>query len=57
MLGSGRGYKYPHNYQGNYVEQGYLPKSLKEKNFYRPSSNGFEREIKSRMEKQKNQKS
>jgi putative ATPase len=52
-LGSGRGYKYPHDYQGNYVKQDYLPGSLKGKKFYKPSVNGFEREIDRRMEAQK----
>lgn len=53
-LGSGRGYKYPHDYQGNYVKQEYLPGSLKGTNFYKPSGNGLEQRIKSRMEEQNN---
>ena len=27
-MGHGRGYKYPHNYSGNYVEEDYLPDEL-----------------------------
>ena len=38
-------YKYPHNY-GGYVEQQYLPNSLKNKIYYTPSDNGYEREVK-----------
>ncbi|MBQ7948420.1 MAG: replication-associated recombination protein A [Clostridia bacterium] len=38
-------YKYPHNY-GGYVEQQYLPDSLKDKIYYIPSDNGFEKEVK-----------
>ncbi len=38
-------YKYPHNY-GGYVEQQYLPDSLKDKVYYTPSGNGFENEVK-----------
>ena len=36
------GYKYPHDY-GGWVEQQYLPDSLKDERFYKPSSNGFEK--------------
>ena len=40
-----RAYKYPHNY-GGYVEQQYLPDSLKDKIYYIPSNNGYENEVK-----------
>lgn len=38
-------YKYPHNY-GGYVEQQYLPDSLKDKVYYVPKNNGYENEVK-----------
>ena len=38
-------YKYPHNY-GGYIEQQYLPDSLKDKVYYAPSDNGYERVVK-----------
>ncbi|MBO4939613.1 MAG: replication-associated recombination protein A [Clostridia bacterium] len=38
-------YKYPHNY-GGYVEQQYLPDSLKDKIYYVPGKNGYENEVK-----------
>lgn len=38
-------YKYPHNY-GGYVEQQYLPDSLKDKVYYTPKNNGYEKTIK-----------
>ena len=38
------GYKYPHDY-GGYVEQQYLPDTLKDRVYYKPSSNGFEKRI------------
>ena len=38
-------YKYPHDY-GGYVEQQYLPDSLKGKKFYRPKDSGFEKTVK-----------
>lgn len=40
-----KNYKYPHNY-GGYVEQQYLPDTLKGKKYYIPSSNGYENKIK-----------
>lgn len=49
-----RGYKYPHDY-GGYVEQQYLPDSLKDKVYYMPKNNGYEVEVKKiRREKGKN---
>ena len=36
------GYKYPHSY-GGYVEQQYLPDSIKDREFYVPSNNGEEK--------------
>lgn len=49
-----RGYKYPHDY-GGYVEQQYLPDSLKDKVYYMPKNNGYEVEVKKiRKKKGKN---
>ena len=41
----GRQYKYPHDF-GGYVEQQYLPDSLKDKIYYTPGDNGYENEVK-----------
>lgn len=38
-------YKYPHDY-GGYVEQQYLPDSLKDRVYYVPSDHGYEKTIK-----------
>ena len=35
-------YKYPHDY-GGYVEQQYLPDSLKDRIYYKPQNNGYEK--------------
>lgn len=44
-------YKYPHDY-GGYVRQQYLPDSLKDRVYYRPTHNGFETRVRqSRREK------
>lgn len=40
-----RKYKYPHDY-GGYVEQQYLPDSLKDKIYYVPSDHGYEKIVK-----------
>lgn len=37
-------YKYPHDY-GGYVEQDYLPQSLKDRRYYIPSNNGREKNM------------
>lgn len=38
-------YKYPHNY-GGYCEQQYLPNSLKDRVYYVPGDNGYEKTVK-----------
>lgn len=48
-LGYGKDYKYPHDYEGAFVNQNYLPDKLKNSIFYTPIDRGFEREIKKRM--------
>jgi putative ATPase len=48
-LGYGREYRYGHDYQGNFVEQGYLPDALKERVYYRPTENGAEKKIRERL--------
>ncbi|MBI5542314.1 MAG: replication-associated recombination protein A, partial [Deltaproteobacteria bacterium] len=50
-MGYGAGYKYPHNFEGHYVAEEYLPEELKGARFYEPSGNGFESELKERLER------
>src|SRR5512140_2526166 len=49
-LGYSAGYKYPHNYEGNYVPEDYLPDELRGEKFYKPGKNGFEAELSERRE-------
>jgi putative ATPase len=49
-MGHGRGYKYPHNFSGNYVAEDYLPEDLRGRRYYEPSDNGYEATIKERLE-------
>ncbi|MBO7177526.1 MAG: replication-associated recombination protein A [Clostridia bacterium] len=50
------GYKYPHDYEGGWVEQRYLPESLGNVRFYVPSNNGRERNIVVPKDANKNKK-
>ncbi len=52
-LGHGKDYKYPHKFPRHYVEQDYLPDKIKNKNYYRPSENGAEKEIVERLKNRK----
>lgn len=40
------GYKYPHDYPGSYVVQQYLPENLKNRVYYKPKNNKYERVLK-----------
>lgn len=53
-LGSGIGYKYPHDYKNNYVEQQYLPDILNGIRFYESCNNGYENVINEYVNKIKN---
>lgn len=49
-----RGYKYPHDYPNNYVNQEYMPENLKGRVYYYPGNNKYENAIKEYWEKIKN---
>ncbi len=49
-LGYGKDYKYPHDYPDHFIEEEYLPENLKGKTYYHPTEQGFEKEIKKRLE-------
>ncbi|MBM4307296.1 MAG: replication-associated recombination protein A, partial [Deltaproteobacteria bacterium] len=55
-LGYGKDYKYPHDYENHFVDEEYLPENLKGKTYYRPSDQGFEKEVKRRLEYWKEKK-
>lgn len=48
--GKGVGYKYPHDFPGNIVAQEYRPKSIQKNMYYQPGSEGFEKEVKRRVD-------
>ncbi len=49
-MGCKEGYRYPHDYEGHFVQQDYLPAELKGKRFYRATNIGSERAISQRLE-------
>lgn len=44
------GYKYPHDYPGSYVVQQYLPDELKNRVYYKPKNNKYERVLKTTLD-------
>lgn len=50
-LGHGVNYKYAHNYKNHYVKQQYLPDQLKNRTFYQPTNQGYERQIKEHLKR------
>lgn len=53
-LGHGIGYKYAHDYPEHYVKQQYLPDVIADERFYCPSENGYEKQIKSHLDRLRN---
>jgi len=47
-LGHGKGYQYAHDHPGHHVQQEYLPTA---KRYYEPTDQGFERELKARLDR------
>ncbi len=50
-LSYGKGYKYAHNYKEGIVEQEYMPSELINRKYYHPTTRGYERIIKDRLDK------
>ncbi len=51
QMGYGEGYKYAHDYEGHFVEQDFLPPSLKGRRYYHPTQEGTESEIAERLKR------
>ncbi len=49
--GYGKNYKYAHNFEGNYIDQEYLPDALKGKAFYIPGNNKREEELRAYLQR------
>jgi len=50
-LGHGQDYKYPHQYPDHFVRQQYLPDRLQGRRYYDPSDQGYEKEIRERLDR------
>jgi putative ATPase len=48
-LGYGDGYKYAHDYEGNFSQEEFLPAEIRKKLIYNPQENQREKEIKDRL--------
>lgn len=48
-LGYGSGYRYPHDFEGHYVPEDYLPDALRGERIVELSESGFERELRERL--------
>ena len=55
QLGYGADYKYPHDYEGHWVEQQYLPDNLKDHHFWEPQPNPQESRLVANSPKTKKQ--
>jgi putative ATPase len=48
-IGYGKGYKYAHDYPESFVAQQHLPDSLKDRQYYRPGGQGYEKQVAERL--------
>jgi len=49
-MGFGSAYQYPHDFEGHWVRQQYLPDALVDRRFYEPSESGAEAGLRRRLE-------
>ena len=49
-IGYGRGYQHAHNYEEKLTDMPCLPESLRDRNYYRPTDQGFEQRLRERIE-------
>jgi putative ATPase len=47
--GYGKGYKYSHDYPGHFAQMENLPPSLKDRRYYQPSDQGYEKAVSQRL--------
>jgi len=47
--GYGKGYKYSHDYQGHFAAMENLPASLRDRRYYQPSDQGYEKTVSQRL--------
>jgi len=49
--GYGKGYKYAHEFEGNFINQEFLPEQISEEKFYEPGDNPREEEMRKQLRK------
>ncbi|MDA3860597.1 MAG: replication-associated recombination protein A [Melioribacteraceae bacterium] len=49
-IGYGKEYKYPHDFENNFTAQNYFPDEMKKSQYYFPTENGQERNLKERLQ-------
>ncbi|WP_144282384.1 replication-associated recombination protein A [Chryseobacterium echinoideorum] len=55
-LDYGKEYKYAHSFEGNFVDQDFLPEEIKDVKFYQPGNNATEKKIQDELKKKWNNK-
>ena len=55
-LGYGGGYQYPHDFEGHFVVENYLPDGIRGEKFYEPSRSGFEERHRERIDEIRSQR-
>ena len=55
-LDYGKEYKYAHSFEGNFVDQDFLPEEIKDAKFYEPGNNATEKKIYEELKKKWNDK-
>jgi len=48
-IGYGKEYKYPHEFKDHFIDEDYLPKELIKAQYYNPTSNGQEKNLRERL--------
>jgi putative ATPase len=48
-IGYGQNYRYAHDYENHFIEENYFPEELKGKQYYFPTENGQEKNLKDRL--------
>jgi putative ATPase len=48
-VGYGSGYKYPHDFDSNFISENYFPEEIRGSQYYYPTGNGMEKQMKERL--------
>ncbi len=48
-IGYGKNYVYPHDHDKNFIDENYFPDKMKNRQYYFPTENGQEKNLKDRL--------